>query len=227
MIHGLARGGLLLGEPDFLAAAQALVPGALSVAGSASSRPGRPTRNPHADVPLGTAGLLLNLLRLRRAAGAGHPDTDEAIRTLAAGALDRLGEENPPFDFRELVPGGADSIAAALARTLAEAPALLADPGPSGPGCAVTASPPAPGPAASPAWTPPSRSARTPSTAPTWVRSPRPSPAPNWPRSAAGPCCPPPPRPSPPPRPGSSTPCPTRPRRCCPARSTTAARRLA
>ncbi|MFD8599611.1 DUF4135 domain-containing protein [Kitasatospora sp. NPDC059646] len=129
VIHGLARGGLLLGEPDFPAAAQALVPGALSVAGSAADRPGRPTGVPHGDVPLGAAGLLLNLLRLRRAAGPGHPGTDDAIRTLAAGAIDRLDAANPPFDFRELVPGGADSIAVALARTLAEAPALLADPG--------------------------------------------------------------------------------------------------
>ncbi|OKJ11822.1 type 2 lanthipeptide synthetase LanM [Kitasatospora sp. CB01950] len=128
IIHGLARGGLLLGEPDFLAAARALVPGALSVAESASDRPGRRAKVPHGDVPLGTAGLLLNLLRLRRAAGAGHADTDRAIRTLAAGALARLGEEHAPFDFRQLVLGGADSIAAALARTVAEAPALLADP---------------------------------------------------------------------------------------------------
>ncbi|MEV4558572.1 type 2 lanthipeptide synthetase LanM [Kitasatospora sp. NPDC049285] len=128
VIHGLARGGLLLGEPDFLTAAQALVPGALSVAESAASRPGRPMKVPHADVPLGTAGLLLNLLRLRRAAGAGHADTDQAIRTLADTALDRLGEEMPMFDFLELVPGGPDSVAAALARTLGEAPGLLADP---------------------------------------------------------------------------------------------------
>ncbi|MEU5384635.1 type 2 lanthipeptide synthetase LanM [Kitasatospora cineracea] len=128
IIHGLARGGLLLGEADFLTAAQALVPGAMSVAESASSRPGRPVRTPHADVPLGTAGLLLNLLRLRRAAGAGHADTDQAIRQLADTALGQLADETTAFDFLELVPGGTDSIAAALARTLAEAPALLADP---------------------------------------------------------------------------------------------------
>ncbi|GAA4843928.1 type 2 lanthipeptide synthetase LanM [Kitasatospora terrestris] len=131
LIHGLARGGLLLGEPGFLSAAQALVPGALTVARSASDRPGRPAKVPHADLPLGTAGLLLNLLRLRRASGAGHAPTDEAIRTLAATAVADLGDPDariPEFDFLDLVPGGADSVAAALARTLAEAPALLADP---------------------------------------------------------------------------------------------------
>ncbi|MFD8478836.1 type 2 lanthipeptide synthetase LanM [Kitasatospora sp. NPDC059673] len=127
IIHGLARGGLLLGETDFLTAAQALVPGALSVAESASNRPGRPVKVPHGDLPLGTAGLLLNLLRLRRAGGS-HPDTDAAIRTLAATALDRFGDQAPAFDFLELVPGGPDSIAVALARTVAEAPALLDDP---------------------------------------------------------------------------------------------------
>ncbi|MFJ5923021.1 type 2 lanthipeptide synthetase LanM [Kitasatospora sp. NPDC092948] len=128
IIHGLARGGLLLGEPAFLTAAQALVPGALKVAESVSDRPGRPRTAAPADVPIGAAGLLLNLLRLRRAAGAGHADTDRAIRALAARALDRLGDETPAFDFRGLVPGGVDSIAAALARTVAEAPTLLADP---------------------------------------------------------------------------------------------------
>ncbi|MFF0294333.1 DUF4135 domain-containing protein [Kitasatospora sp. NPDC004614] len=128
IIHGLARGGLLLGEGEFLAAAQALVPGALGVAESVSDRPGRPRTAAPADASLGTAGLLLNLLRLRRAVGSGHPDTDRAIRALATRATGQLDDEAPAFDFRELVPGGTDSIAAALARTVAEAPALLADP---------------------------------------------------------------------------------------------------
>ncbi|MEU6234242.1 DUF4135 domain-containing protein [Kitasatospora sp. NPDC047058] len=152
LIHALARGGTLLGEPEFLDAAQALVPGSVAVAGPAAGRPGRPARAPHPDLPLGSAGLLLNLLRLRRATGPGHAPTEDGIRTLAAAALDHLaaadaaegeaeavtvaaGPGRTPDGagaagpgFLGLVPAGADSVAVALARTVAEAPALLAAP---------------------------------------------------------------------------------------------------
>ncbi|GAA0690834.1 hypothetical protein GCM10010193_51520 [Kitasatospora atroaurantiaca] len=129
LIHALARGGLLLGEPAFVAQAQALVPGAIAVAGPAQSRPGRPARQPQPDTPLGTAGLLLNLLRLRRVAGPGDPATDEGVRSLAAAALEHLSVDGEPTgeSFLDLVPAGRDGIAAALARTVAEAPGLLAD----------------------------------------------------------------------------------------------------
>lgn len=133
LIHALARAGSLLGSPELLASAQALVPGALGVADAAPARPGRPVRTPHPDTPLGSAGLLLNLLRLRRATGPGHAPTEEGIRTLAAAALDHLitdrgadGEHEADNGFLDLVPSGADSVAAALARTVAEAPTLLA-----------------------------------------------------------------------------------------------------
>ncbi|WP_030265983.1 DUF4135 domain-containing protein [Streptomyces sp. NRRL B-24484] len=132
LIHALARAGVLLGEPELLTRAQALVPGALAVATPAEPRPGRPARTPQPDTPMGTAGLLLNLLRLRRATGPGHAPTEDGIRTLAATALDALsaepGEEPADNGFLDLVPAGPDSVAAALARTLGEAPGLLAAP---------------------------------------------------------------------------------------------------
>ncbi|MBB4948320.1 hypothetical protein F4556_003855 [Kitasatospora gansuensis] len=135
LIHALARVGTLLGEPQLVASAQALVPGTVGVATPTEARPGRPVRTPNPDLPLGSAGLLLNLLRLRRVTGPGHAPTDDGIRALAAAALDQLAAE--PADgaegetvhgFHDLVPTGPDSIAAALARTVAEAPALLAAP---------------------------------------------------------------------------------------------------
>ncbi|GJF27953.1 hypothetical protein KNE206_06530 [Kitasatospora sp. NE20-6] len=132
LIHALARAGVLLGEPALLGRAQALVPGALAVATPAPARPGRPVRTPQADTPLGSAGLLFNLLRLRRATGAGHAPTEDGIRALAAAALDALGaapdEDAADNGFLDLVPAGPDAIAAALARTVAEAPGLLAAP---------------------------------------------------------------------------------------------------
>ncbi|MFD9128500.1 DUF4135 domain-containing protein [Kitasatospora sp. NPDC059571] len=134
LIHALARTAPLLGTPELLAAAQALVPGALAVTVPAAARPGRPARTPFPDTPLGSAGLLLNLLRLRRATGPGHTPTEDGIRTLAAAALAHLTADQDPADpegdhgFLDLVPAGTDSVAAALARAAAEAPALLADP---------------------------------------------------------------------------------------------------
>ncbi|GAA3059674.1 hypothetical protein GCM10020229_84200 [Kitasatospora albolonga] len=133
LIHALARVGTLLGEPGLIASAQALVPGAVGVATPVAARPGRPVRLPNPDAPLGSAGLLLNLLRLRRVTGPGHAPTDDGIRTLAATALEQLGAELPEGEatddngFLDLVPSGPDSIAAALARTVAEAPGLLAN----------------------------------------------------------------------------------------------------
>ncbi|MFJ9691302.1 DUF4135 domain-containing protein [Kitasatospora sp. NPDC101183] len=125
LIHALARGAVLLDAPELAASAQALVPGALAV-DAPNARPGREVRS---DAPLGRAGLLLNLLRLRRATGTGHAPTEEGVRTLAAALLaaEPAEEERAP-GFLDLVPTGSDSVAAALARTVAEAPALLAAP---------------------------------------------------------------------------------------------------
>ncbi|MFC8450939.1 DUF4135 domain-containing protein [Kitasatospora sp. NPDC057223] len=135
LIHALARAGTLLAEPGLLASAQALVPGAVAVATPPAARPGRPPRTPGPDTPLGSAGLLLNLLRLRRATGPGHAPTDDGIRALAAAALDHLaadpGTDTDPGardGFLDLVPSGTDSVVAALARTAAEAPTLLTGP---------------------------------------------------------------------------------------------------
>jgi hypothetical protein len=138
LVHALARGARLLDEPRFLAAARALVPGALALAREpAAGRPGRPGPTPYQDVPLGTAGLLLNLLTLRQALPAPDPATDRGIRELAAAAYESLtggaGDASGrrwagAARFLDLVPGGPDSVAAALARTLGEAPHLLDDP---------------------------------------------------------------------------------------------------
>ncbi|MFJ8040556.1 DUF4135 domain-containing protein [Kitasatospora sp. NPDC096147] len=134
LIHALARVGTLIGEPELVASAQALVPGAVGVAFPTAARPGRPVRTPHPDAPLGSAGLLLNLLRLRRVTGPGHAPTDDGIRRLAAAALEHLAAEpaegaeaEADNGFLDLVPAGPDSVAAALARTVAEAPGLLAN----------------------------------------------------------------------------------------------------
>jgi hypothetical protein len=141
LIHALARGGRLLDEPRFLAQARALVPGALALAtGQPAGRSARPALAPYQDVPLGTAGLLLNLLTLRQALPAPDPRTDLGIRELAAAAYRRLsgteggarGAAEPRWAaaarFLDLVPGGPDSVAAALARTVGEAPDLLEEP---------------------------------------------------------------------------------------------------
>ena len=153
LIHALGRGGQLLAEPGFLGLARALVPGALALSGhgpgAARRTPGRrPAPAPHQDLPLGSAGLLLNLLRLREALGAGSVGSapagtgsvgsaaqplDEAVRTLAAAALAQLPGGDPSDtgarftraeSFLDLVPTGADSVAAALARCLGQAPGL-------------------------------------------------------------------------------------------------------
>lgn len=135
LVHALARGGQLLGEPRFTEQARALVPGALALAaGSGGGRAARPAPAPYQDVPLGTAGLLLNLLRLRQALPQADATVDEGVRRLAAAAFDQLtGATAPhlcgPRRFLQLVPAGADSLAAALARAVGQAPGLLADPG--------------------------------------------------------------------------------------------------
>ena len=146
LIHALGRGGQLLGDKRFLIAAQMLVPGALALAAPLGVA-GRGSRTvlPYQDAPLGTAGLLLNLLRLRQAV-AGLPqapsgqrpadgqESDAAVRILAAAAVKQLAEPagggrfTGARRFLDLVPAGADSVAAALARCLAQAPDLLAAP---------------------------------------------------------------------------------------------------
>ncbi|MEU6851489.1 DUF4135 domain-containing protein [Actinacidiphila alni] len=133
LIHALARGGQLLDEPAFLAKARALVPGAVALAATPTGRAARQTPAPYQDVPLGTAGLLLNLLRLRQALPQEDERLERGIRDLAASAVAQLtGPAAPRFTgatrLLDLVPGGADSVAAALARTLGQAPELLADP---------------------------------------------------------------------------------------------------
>ncbi|WP_329136445.1 type 2 lanthipeptide synthetase LanM [Streptomyces sp. NBC_01476] len=135
LIHALARGAQLLDEPGFLAQARALVPGALALARTAAGgRAVRPAPAPYQDVPLGTAGLLLNLLRLRQALPEPDAATDDGIRELAAAAHDQLAGSpshrhcTGATRFLDLVPAGPDSLAAALARTLGEAPELLARP---------------------------------------------------------------------------------------------------
>ncbi|NEA70802.1 type 2 lanthipeptide synthetase LanM [Streptomyces sp. SID13588] len=140
LIHALARGAETLAEPAFLDVARALVPGAAALAAAPAGRSSArdADRLPYQDSPLGAAGLLLNLLRRRRATGAGTTgvatDADAAIRDLAEAARQELAGDTPagrfttPATFLDLVPTGADSIAAALARTVAEAPGLLADP---------------------------------------------------------------------------------------------------
>lgn len=133
LIHALARGGQLLDDPHFLVRARALVPGALALNTARTGRAVRPTPAPYQDVPLGAAGLLLNLLRLRQALPEPDEDTEHGIRALAEAAFDQLsGSAAPRFSgatrLLDLVPAGADSVAAALARTLGQAPELLADP---------------------------------------------------------------------------------------------------
>ncbi|MFC1408340.1 DUF4135 domain-containing protein [Streptacidiphilus sp. N1-12] len=129
LIHALARGGQLLAEPEFLTLAQALVPGALALTRTTGGGK-RPA--PFQDAPLGTSGLLLNLLRLRRATPVPTPELDTAVRTLAALAVEQLTDSEAKFigaqRFLDLVPTGVDSVAAALARTLAQAPELVAAP---------------------------------------------------------------------------------------------------
>jgi type 2 lantibiotic biosynthesis protein LanM len=121
LIHALAHGAERLGDPGLLARAQALVPAAAGLAAVARH---------YSDLPGGTAGLLANLLRLRRASGPGHTPTDEAISRLAAGALADLTvgpttRYAQPEQVADLVPTGSDSVAMVLARALREAPELL------------------------------------------------------------------------------------------------------
>lgn len=131
LIHALARGGRLLDEPGFPQRALALVPGALALAGAATQPNTGPA--PYQDLPLGTAGLLLNLLTLRQALPEPDETTENGVRDLAAAAFAQLSggaapRHTGPDRFLDLVPAGADSVAAALARVVGQAPHLLADP---------------------------------------------------------------------------------------------------
>ena len=120
--YALARCASLVGDPTLLDAARALVPPAAAAAGS-----GRAC----ADVPFGSAGLLLNVLKLR-AAGGGDAELDAVVRDLAADALAALADPAPRFApyaaasrIVDFVPMGRDSVALALARTLEAAPELV------------------------------------------------------------------------------------------------------
>jgi hypothetical protein len=117
----------VLGAPPLLDAARALVPPAAAAARSGLAC---------ADVPFGSAGLLLNILQLHAAAPDG--ELDELVRDLAAATLTAL--EDPAARFApyaptsriaDFVPTGRDSIALALARTLEAAPELVDGPMPS------------------------------------------------------------------------------------------------
>lgn len=128
-VHALARCADTLGDPQLVDHARMLVPAAVALA-----RPGES----YTDLPVGIAGLLLNLLRLRRAATAagagGHPATDEAIGSLVRLVHAGAGRARPGREgsgrtaggpLAELAPVGADSMVLALARALAEAPDLV------------------------------------------------------------------------------------------------------
>jgi lantibiotic modifying enzyme len=120
LIHALAHGSELLGDRQLLVRAQALVAPVMSLA----VHPGG-----FADLPGGTAGLLANLLRLRRTSGPGHPATDDAITRLADLVVAQLAGPTARYaraeQFCDLVPVGADSVAMVLRRAVAEVPELL------------------------------------------------------------------------------------------------------
>jgi hypothetical protein len=123
-IYTLARCATVLADATLLDAARALAAPAAQAA-----RSGRAC----ADVPFGSAGLLLDLLRLRAAAG-GDPELDALVRELAADARAALADHAPRFApcaptsrLADFVPVGRDSIALALGRALADAPELVDD----------------------------------------------------------------------------------------------------
>lgn len=123
-LYALSRGAACLGDPALLAAARSLV-----AQGAEGARSGKACE----DVPFGRAGLLLNVLRLR-ADGGTTPWLDAIVRELAADAFATFGDPSPRFApyastsrLADFAPVGHDGIAYALARTLAEAPDLVAD----------------------------------------------------------------------------------------------------
>lgn len=112
-IYALARCASVLGDRTLLDAARSLVQPAAAAARSGLAC---------ADVPFGSAGLLLNVLRLRDAGGT-DAELDALIRDLAADALAALDDPAPRFApyaptsrIADFVPTGRDSIALALAR---------------------------------------------------------------------------------------------------------------
>ena len=122
VLHALARCGQRLADTELLDRASDLV----EVAGRLA------TNRSAAWMAAGQAGLLVNLLRLRRAR-PGHTGPDSLIAELAAGAAARLAQGVAPLPSaaRQVVqrlPAGADGVALALAYTLRWAPDLVPDP---------------------------------------------------------------------------------------------------
>jgi class II lanthipeptide synthase len=123
VLYALARSAPLVGDPSLLESARTLVGPAAGIARSGAAC---------ADAPFGTAGLLLQALRLR--ALLPGAELDELVRELAADAFATLADDAPRFApyapasrLPELAPVGRDSVAVALARTVAEAPELVGD----------------------------------------------------------------------------------------------------
>jgi hypothetical protein len=123
-VYAFARCAPLLGDPALLDTARAL---ALSAAAAARSDAVL------ADAPLGSAGLLLNLMRLRVATG-GDADIDALVRErishAAAALVDpaaRFGSYAPTSRLADFVPVGRDSVAMTLSRALANVPQLVDD----------------------------------------------------------------------------------------------------
>jgi hypothetical protein len=117
LIHALAHSSDLLREPDLATRAQNLV----------AALPG--DSGGFADLPGGRAGLLANLLRLRRTTGPGHAATDETIAELARRSVLDLADPAARFarhdQVRDLAPTGRDSVAMVLRRALSVAPDLV------------------------------------------------------------------------------------------------------
>jgi hypothetical protein len=121
--YALARCAPLVGDASLLDAARAFVRPA-----GVAARSGRAC----ADVPFGSAGLLLDVLRLRAATGA-DAELDTLVRDLSSDALaaladpaPRLAPYAPTSRIAQFVPVGRDSIALAVARALETAPHLVA-----------------------------------------------------------------------------------------------------
>jgi hypothetical protein len=122
VLHALARCGQRLADAELLDRAYDLVEVASRLATSRSA----------ACLAAGRAGLLVNLLRLRRAR-PGRAGPDSLIAELAAGAAADLGQgaAAPLPSARQVVqrlPAGADGVAVALAYALRWAPDLVPDP---------------------------------------------------------------------------------------------------
>jgi hypothetical protein len=147
VLHALARCGQCLADTGLLDRASDLVevagrlaadrgtagPGPGPGSGPAAGPGSGPGSGPAAGLAAGRAGLLVNLLRLRRAR-PGRTGPDSLIAKLAAGAAADLaaGVGAPlPSASRQVVqrlPAGADGVALALAYALRWAPDLVSDP---------------------------------------------------------------------------------------------------